>query len=685
MLTKFFLSNLAILTFGCLPAVASPDDASEKTWTVSQWSDLPTQPISTPQWNNPTDEAIAAPHWSELSDARPPKPSEEVPVASPPISPQQLTESASQTPSNEINEAQTPFLDDSELLTPAANRNATDSPITNGQFQQPTAETLGQGEVVINAYNRLFFLEGEVENVGTAANFGSGFSWGVTDSTELTLEFQHVDSGSPGRQGNFTVFRSSDNEFAFEAKQRLWQNAAQTQTLSGIVSLSVGERGFEFIQNNVIVAEDEDQDLVPGLQLPYTVSVNDRLQLTVAPTVAFFGEENALFLSRLPGEDEKFGTTFGFMGAVSYQVHPRITLWGDAFIPVTGANSINRDSGLPDEAIAYNAGFRYLVNPRVAIDFFASNTLGSQSSLALTADQDNTAFGANVVFMPDFIGANRRYGDSFSGEDREATPLIPGGLGFFDGGVLANGRFFFSVKGGTQGVLTALRYGAVEDLEVGIYLDYISSDVDESEQGLSGKIRLLNQAEGAPLTASLAATLGLTNQPIVNFANNNRNEFDRRDLDKEVPFLLNGDEGPDERLYVVTLSLPLSYQFDNGIDVWLTPMLGFLQRNGTELAGFNVGGSVPVLQQFSVLGEVGANFAEEGNAFIDSTRTNEIPWTVALRWDPSVFLGLELGENSDRPQLEVYVTNRVGFSPWHQLRVRDQNDAAVGVGLSVPF
>ncbi|MGH2415992.1 MAG: hypothetical protein ACRDEA_20340, partial [Microcystaceae cyanobacterium] len=35
--------------------------------------------------------------------------------------------------------------------------------------------------------------------------------------------------------------------------------------------------------------------------------------------------------------------------------------WGDAFVPVTGNNSISRDSGKPDTAIAFNAGLRYLV------------------------------------------------------------------------------------------------------------------------------------------------------------------------------------------------------------------------------------------------------------------------------------------------------------------------------------
>ena len=62
-----------------------------------------------------------------------------------------------------------------------------------------------------------------------------------------------------------------------------------------------------------------------------------------------------------------------------------------------------------------------------------------------------------------------------------------------------------------------------------------------------------------------------------------------------------------------------------------------------------------------------------------------IPWTVAVRWQPLSLFGLEPSVNNTNPQLELYLTNRVGSSTWHQLRVRDQNKTAIGVGLILPF
>ena len=567
------------------------------------------------------------------------------------------------------------------------------SPLIDRSFTQPTAKHLRKGEVIINIDNRLFFLpdlvEGNIDNDDTAINFGSGFSWGITDQLELTLQFQHVDSSSPAQQGEFISERTEDNEAALELKQKLWGNSDDTQSLSGVFSASWGTRGFMFTENGNSV-EINNRDIFIALQLPFTASVNQKWQFTISPTVAFFNDESAVFFHRLPNDDDSsFGTTFGFTTAVSYRLSPRLAIWGDAFIPITGNNSISRESGEPDTAIAYNAGFRYLFNPRLAIDLYASNAQGSIGPLALTADRDLVSFGTNLIFMPDFIAANRRQPDRFSPSKRNdstPTPVVNSGIAFFDGGTLDSGQFLFNLQGGSQGVLTSLRYGFLKDFEGGIYLDYVSGEADESEQGFSAKIRFLNQAEGAPFTASIAATLGLTNQPFVNFFNNDRDEFDRLGLDKEVPIAFPGaDDGDEGKEFIVTASIPLNYQFDSNAAIWFTPIIGYVQRLGTEIAGFNVGGSISISQEFSILGEVGANFAGEGNGFIGDELEDLIPWTVGIRWKPLSLFGLEPSANNTNPQLELYLTNRVGSSTWHQLRVRDQNTTAVGVGLILPF
>ena len=564
------------------------------------------------------------------------------------------------------------------------------TPLAEQLFTQPTAKHLKQGEVIFNFDTRLFFLpdrEGSGDDDNTSLNFNGGFSWGITDKLQFSLQFQHVDSGAPGTQGDFISLRDDDNEIAGEFKYQLWHNSRETQFLSGVISASFGTpRGFRFIGEGRDVTIKNGNVFV-ALAVPFTAEVGEKWQFNISPTVAFFNDKNAAFFYRLPIDDPgEFGTVFGITGGISYKINPRLYFWADGFFPVSGDNSISRESGKPDTAIAYNAGFRFLVNPRIGLDFYASNTFGSFGPLSLTADRDLVAFGANVKFMPDLFSANRKYRDRFNISEAVVTPLTTDGLAFFDGGTASSGQFIFNLQGGSQGILTALRYGFLKDFEAGVYLDYNFGDTDESEQGWSAKIRLLNQAEGSPLTLSIAATISLPNQPFVNFLENDKDEFDRRGLNKDFPvFSPGGDDDEEGKLYIVTAALPLHTQLNSNTSLWFTPIIGYVQRKNVELAGFNLGGAYEVSSEFTLLAEVGANFAGEGTGFGNNNLEDNVPWTVALRWKPLSLLGLEKSAENSNPHLELYLTNRVGSSTWHQLRVRDDNEIAVGAGLQIPF
>ena len=560
------------------------------------------------------------------------------------------------------------------------------TPLAEQLFSQPTAKQLGSGEVLINLDTRTFFfpdlVQSGVDDDDSAVNFNTGFSWGISDSLQLTLQFQHVDSSSPIEQGEFTSERTEDNEAALELKQRIWNSDSGKQALSGVFAASWGTRGFLFTQNGT-ATEINNRDIFVSLAVPFTAEVGDRWQFNISPTVAFFKDESAVFFHRLPNdEDNSFGTVFGLGGGVKYRVNSRLFVLGDVFLPLTGNNSINRGSGEPDRAIAYNAGFRYLTNPQLALDLYATNTFASFAPLSLTADRDFMGLGVNLVFMPDLIPANRRY--------REHSPLSESfttdGVAFFDGGVLPSGKIALQVQGGSQGILTAFRYGALQDFEAGIFLDYVAGEVDESEQGISAKIRFLNQAENAPFTLSAATTASLTNQPFLNFAENDADAFERSDLDKTVPFFTPGgdDVSEGERL-IFTFSLPVHYKISQNTAVWFTPILGYVQRKGVETGGFSLGGAIALNKEISLTGEVGANFVGEGNGFIDGSLADRIPWTAGVRWIPLSLLNLEASDDNSDPYLELYLTNRVGSSPWHQLRVREDDSVGVGIGLFAPF
>lgn len=581
----------------------------------------------------------------------------------------------------EVNITQSELEQAKVTLTPV-------TPLAELLLSQPTANHLSKGEVIINLDTRSFFfpdlVEGAVDDNDSAVNFNTGFTWGISDELQLSLQFQHVDSSSPIKQGEFTSERTEDNEAALELKQRIWQNQSGDSSLSGVVAASWGTRGFMFTQAGTMT-EINNRNVFVSVAAPFTAEVGDRWQFSFTPTVAFFKDESAAFFRRLPNdENSSFGTVLGLGAGVTYQVNDQLSLVSDVFLPLTGNNSINRDSGEPDRAIAYNAGLRYLTNSQLALELYATNTFASFAPLSLTADRSFVGLGANIRFMPDALPANRKYAVASLANQPES--LTTDGVAFFDGGTLPSGKLALNLQGGSQGVLTSVRYGLLRDLEGIIFLDYVSGEVDESEQGIGAKVRLLNQQENAPLTLSAAATVGLTNEPFINFVNNDADTFDNRDLDKSVPiFTPGGDDGRNGKLLILTASLPIQYEINPNAAVWFTPILGYAQRQGLEIGGFNLGGAIAVTKEISLIAEVGANLVGEGNSFSNGQLTDKIPWTTGVRWQPLALLGKEPTIDNGDPYLELYLTNRVGSSTWHQLRIREDNSLSVGVGLFLPL
>lgn len=577
---------------------------------------------------------------------------------------------------NQQDNNNTPTPEKTTILRLRGNSLESSSPILT------TAHHLLQGEVITRLRYRQNFPAKSVEGNLTIQPT-LGFSWGITNNLEVTFDAQSVDNGGPGRQGLFNAQRTTSTgsgnifqELTLQAKQRLWQNAEGTQALSGVVAISRGVRSYRFSRTpgDPLFAGSNTNELVPSLELPFTVTTGSNLQLTLSPKVAFLPEDNALYFRRMPLPNSgSFGTSFGIAGGAIYRLNSRLSLWGDAFIPFTGNNSISRDSGLPTRTIAFNAGLRYLVNPRLSTELFVSNTLGNTGALSVVADKDYPFLGLGVTFIPGATSANRSYPAHF-GTTQAPTPDTPAGFAFFDGGTIPSGQLVTTVQGGGQGVLTAVEYGLLDDFGIGFFLDHIPGTTDESELGVSGKLRLLNQADGSPVTLSAVATLARSNNVLINYITNNANEFKQRGFKKSGFAFGNETDG---QLFIITLSTPINYQFKNGNSIWLTPTIGFIQDNGLQEAGVNFGGSTPLLKNLNLIAEAGVDFSGKGNAFIGDKRETIIPWSVGLRWNPDfrVVSGLSL---------EAYLTNRLGSTPFQSLRVQANNPVTVGVGVRLP-
>lgn len=557
-----------------------------------------------------------------------------------------------------------------------------------------TAHHLRSGEILPSIRYRQSFPPGESEENGFTGQPTVGLSWGITDHLELTLDLQSIDTTNPKFQGDFEVIRTSPDgpspnflqEITLQLKQRLWESSTGTQALSLVGAISQGDAGrpMEFLQDGERVSTPENDGIIPSLELPFTVAPNERLQLTISPKVAFFPEEHALYLRRLPIEDSgSFGTTFGVAGGISYLVSPRFAVWGDLFLPISGNNTISRDSGFPEKTIAFNAGVRYLINPRLATDLFISNALGNTGALSIVADQEYVSLGLGVTFIPPVTGANREYPRHFSSL-QESAFYIPDGFSALDGGTVPPNVLLTSIYGGSQGFLTSLRYGVVDDFEMGFFIDSISGAIDESESGVSLKVGFLNQAYGEPFTLSGVVTFAGTNNVMINLLNDNPNALEETGEEESVISYTNEDCDKDQCL-IASVSLPMSYQYESGAAIWFTPVLGFIQRNGLQIAGFNLGGSIPLSESLDVVAETGLEFAGKGNTLTDDDRKNRIPWSLGLRWNASALIGHSPNPQNPGPQVELYLTNRVGASPFHSLRVRNENDLAIGFGLTIPI
>ncbi|NJL09396.1 MAG: hypothetical protein HC908_01730 [Calothrix sp. SM1_7_51] len=266
----------------------------------------------------------------------------------------------------------------------------------------------------------------------------------------------------------------------------------------------------------------------------------------------------------------------------------------------------------------------------MATELFVSNTLGNTGALSVITDREYTALGFGLNYLPGVTSANRRYAKHF-GNTQQPQQNTFAGFGALDGGTIPQNQLLLTLQGGGQGLLPGLRYGLLDDFEIGTFLESVPGTVDESQFGFSGKIRFLHQADGDPFTLSLAGTLARSNNVMTNFVNNNRNRHQQLGLQKGGYAWSNEKEGD---LFIISLSTPMHYQFQGGSAVWFTPTFGFVQRSGLEIGGFNIGGSVPLSQQLDAIAEVGLNLVGKGNGFIGNQRESIIPWTLGLRWQP---------------------------------------------------
>ncbi|MEP7344600.1 MAG: hypothetical protein ABI877_05020 [Gemmatimonadaceae bacterium] len=397
-----------------------------------------------------------------------------------------------------------------------------------------------------------------------------GARWRMTEGIRLTIDAQTVDNSGPGRQGTYLASRvvpggGSGNflqEIAVEASAAFLPNDAGVPHLIASASLSRGVRSY-FAHDDAAGKSfgGNRRRLIPtielgGYQSGRWGSVTGAVGTVVLP------DDDALYLRAIPGETRRFGVVVGPRISANLNLAEAFSVWGRAFAPLTGNNSINRSSGRPARAMSYDAGVRLGLNPALDFELFASNALGNTGALSFIPDREYQSIGAGLAMRPGtrFELSRASRADpvrdlEYAYAERPATVL--------GARTLPVRSALLRVRNSTEAFSAAVEYSLVDHLSFGAFLDYPRATIDEGELGALVRLTLVDERDRAPVTVGMVVAASRTNNPLINFLTGRRDELQRRGLGRGG--FRFGDENSDEgRLYVIALALPIERRIDGG-------------------------------------------------------------------------------------------------------------------------
>jgi hypothetical protein len=548
-----------------------------------------------------------------------------------------------------------------------------------GTERLPNAGSLARHEVAVTLRNRTFLIPARVVS-GLRIQPTIGLQWAATDRIALAVDAQTVDNSGPGRQGAFFATRTlgpgvgSGNflqELALGATVRLWSRRMGGLEADARASLSRGVRSYTFVDTLTGIGFGSNRREVVatlGADLRRRWSAFDG---RVGMTWAALPGANALYLRQLPGATEdEFGTLMGPDVGITAEAASWLGLFVDAFAPVVGRNTIDRGTGRAARVTAYDVGATLHLGPALDVEGFLSNRLGNSGALALVADREYLALGTGVTFR---LGGDRRAAARTVAVSRDPAPTMS---------VLLDARTTIDrtaigVRGGAQGVLADAFVVPVDGLRLGAFLDYTSGTIDEAELGGTIYVRLVPQSARVPAAVGVQVSGSRSNNVFVNFLEGRRDEFARRGFEKGG-FHFGAENETAGDVYLLTAALPVYRALGDEAGVWGAPVVAVAQRRGVQVAGVVVGATRAIGPSLWLRGDLGAPVGGYDNALTAAGRASRIPWSIGVAWRPA--LGLP-----SPPTIDLTVTNRVGASPFHSLRVRDRGRPALAAGVRVPL
>ncbi|MFN8570897.1 MAG: hypothetical protein U0132_02500 [Gemmatimonadaceae bacterium] len=519
--------------------------------------------------------------------------------------------------------------------------------------------------------NRQFLIPDRVV-AGLKIQPSIGIRWQTSRWLALRADLQSVDNSGPGRQGAYLAQRAlgdgvgSGNflqELTIGAEARRSAPLRFGGSLWASAALSHARRSYSIVNpaNGAVVERSNKSEVVPSASLRW-VGRARRVRVGGGLEWAGFPQGNAMYLRRLPDDSLTFGHVVAVALTPEWQLWPSLSLAGHAALPMTGHNSIARETGRLARVPIYEVSARWNKSQALSARLFATNALGSAGALALVADREYVAIGGGVEAH---MGLGARA--ATSGVDTLTSSSAVGAW------LPGTAVWSLTAQAGSAGTSTVASVTLVPGLGISLFGDLVTGTRDESEIGGALTVTLwdVGQAQRKRTTVALLTAASHTDNVFVNFLQGDPGAFQRIG-DPKRPIRFGTEDDSTGELYLLTGGVVVSHTYTQGASWAVTPLITTAQRKGRQLAGVVVSGSAPVFPTLEMRADVGTTLSSRGNTLSRDGRRNVLAWEGSSAWRVWPWL-----------RVNTAVGNRLGLSPFHQLRVRALDRVGMRIGATI--
>jgi len=375
-------------------------------------------------------------------------------------------------------------------------------------FNLETANQLSKGSVQFQAGTHQAIPENNRQWNTGYQNYYTSLDWGVTDKLQVSFAAQFYDDPVKS-QINGTFPNLTFVSFAPSVKYQVFKNDNFKIALSGTAELL--EISSDPGLFNTTSKKSSEYFGIGKVEIPVTYNAEKNLQLHFTPGVVFYPD-------KVKGA-EFYGNFVNLGAGLSWQASEKLNLFATANLPLgPGGNTLSSDDNSIYRKLVWTTGTRYVINPRVGIEAYATNAFGATPTtnlLAFIPDGNEVIFGANVKYIFDF---GQNYAANFGNKpniplSNRDKQLLLDGLTLSSASTLSPDkiRLTAGLSSGGNAKLN-LMYGLANDLQLEIPIEQFGNfdHLPTSETfgnaikfGAGAKLRFLNQAQGDAFSLSV--------------------------------------------------------------------------------------------------------------------------------------------------------------------------------------